>query len=140
MDAEELIRAGYIQKVPPAKDLADKEFTEADYDLGRAHAELEGEDFKWAIVKAYYAVFHSAKGILFLLGYREKAHFAVGQMLELLSKDGKLESSFVADFKAALSARQGADYHYDYSRALAKEMVELADGFVARMKKLRKEI
>lgn len=140
MDAEELIRAGYIQRISPAKDLADKEFTEADYDLERAHAELEGEDFKWAIIKAYYAVFHSAKGILFLLGYREKAHFAVAQMLELLSKDGKLESSFVADFKAALSARQSADYHYDYSKTLAREMVELADGFVARMEKLRKEL
>jgi len=140
MDAEELVKAGYLQKVSPAPDLADKEFTEADYDLKRARAELEGEDCKWAIVKAYYAVFHSAKGVLYLLGYREKAHFAVGQMLELLSKEGKLEGSFVADFKAALSARQGADYHYDYSETLAREMVDLAEGFVARMKKLRKEM
>jgi len=61
-------------------------------------------------------------------------------MLNLLSKDGKLERRFVNDFKAAMSARQGADYHYDYSEAISKDILEIADGFVERMKKMRKEI
>ena len=139
MDITELIKGGHIQKIGPSSDLAEKEFAEAKYDLEHSHSALDGKDHKWAIVKAYYAVFHSAKGILFLMGYREKSHFAVGEMLDLISKEGKLEGRYIADFKAAMSARQGADYHYDHSPTLACEIVGLADEFVDRMMKLRKE-
>lgn len=137
MDIEGLIEEGQIQKIKPSKELSEKEFVEADYDLRSAKAELEEEDYKWAIIKAYFAVFHSARGILFLMGYREKTHFAVGEVLDVLCSDGKLENRYVADFKASLSARQSADYHYDYSEERAIEMVELADEFVERMRKLR---
>ncbi|MBU0590656.1 hypothetical protein KKF81_02710 [Candidatus Micrarchaeota archaeon] len=33
MDIDGLINAGYIQRIKPAKDLSDKEFKEAEYDL-----------------------------------------------------------------------------------------------------------
>jgi uncharacterized protein (UPF0332 family) len=140
MDTAGLVKANHIQRIEPSRDLADKEFAEADYDLERAHLELANKGNKWAIVKAYYSVFHSAKGILFLIGYREKTHFGVGEMLALLSKDGKLEGRYVNDFKAAMSARQGADYHYEHSLEAAKEMIALADGFLERMKRMRKEL
>ncbi len=140
MDLDELSRQGHIQKISPSRELAEKEFHEADYDLESAEKALGEKDYKWAIVKAYYAAFHSAKGVLFLAGIREKAHFAVAEVLEILSRQGKLESRFVTDFKAALSARQAADYHYDYSESTAEDMVSLAREFVERMKKLRKSI
>lgn len=140
MDLDELIKANYIQKIQPAADLAEKEFHEADYDLERAETAFHEKDYKWAIVQAYYAVFHSAKGIMFLMGFREKTHFAVGEFLEILSKKGKLESRYVSDFKACMSARQAADYHYDYSEKTAKEIFEIAEEFVERMKKLKKAV
>jgi len=137
MDLGQLVAAGLIQKVGPAKDLAEKEFKEADYDIGHAREALEAKNHKWAIVEAYYAVFHSAKGIMFLMGYREKSHFAVGEYLSTLSRDGKLESRYVNDFKAAMSARQAADYDYDYSREKAEAVVSLAEEFLDRMEALR---
>jgi uncharacterized protein (UPF0332 family) len=140
MDLEELSRLGYVQKITPSKELAEKEFNEAEYDLERAEKALAEKDYKWATVKAYYAAFHSAKGVLFLAGIKEKAHFAVAEVLEILSREGKLESRFVTDFKAALSARQAADYQYDYSERTAEDMVSLAGDFVERMKKLRETI
>ena len=63
MDIDGLVKAGYTQKVPPSRELADKELHEAEYDLGHAESELREEDYKWAIVKSYYAVFHSARDI-----------------------------------------------------------------------------
>ncbi len=139
MDIEGLIEEGHIQRIKPSRELSEKEFDEAEYDLKRAKTELEEEDYKWTIIKAYFAVFHSARGILFLMGYREKSHFAVGEVLDVLCSEGKLENSYIADFKASSSARQSADYHYDYSKKRAIEIVELADEFVERMKKLRDE-
>lgn len=140
MDMDGLVKAGHMQKIAPSRELADKEFHEAEYDLQHAQSALDGKDYKWAIVKAYYAVFHSAKGILFTMGLREKSHFAVGEALDALSKEGKLESRYVSDFKACMSARQAADYHYDYSEKTAKEIFNIADEFVEWMKKLRKEM
>jgi len=140
MDLDDLIRDGHLQRIKPSTELAEKEFSEADYDMGSARRALEEKDYKWATVKAYFAVFHSAKGILFLRGYREKAHFAVAEVLDNVCDDGKLENRYVADFKAALSARQGADYRYDYSERTATEIVKLAEEFLERMEKLRKKL
>ena len=137
MDIGQMVAAGLIQKVVPAKDLAEKEFKEADYDIERAKEALESNDYKWSIVKAYYAVFHSTRGIMFLMGYREKSHFGVGEYLGILSKDGKLESRYVHDFKAAMSARQAADYNYDYSKEKAGMVVSIAEEFLKRMEKLK---
>ena len=140
MDLEEMVAQGLIQKIGPAKDLAEKEFGEVDYDIESARKALEERDYKWTIVKAYYAVFHSAKGIMFLMGFREKSHFAVGQFLDTLSKDGKLENRYANDFKAAMSARQGADYHYDYSKEKAEQVILLAEEFIERMEELRNKL
>jgi uncharacterized protein (UPF0332 family) len=140
MDIDQLVAGGLIQKTGPAGDMAEKEFREADYDIGRAKEALEGKDYKWSIVKAYYAVFHSAKGIMFLTGYREKSHFAVGEYLGVLSREGKLESRYAQDFKAAMSARQGADYNYDYSKEKAETVVSLAEEFIDRMEELRSKL
>ncbi|MEW6748700.1 MAG: HEPN domain-containing protein [Candidatus Micrarchaeota archaeon] len=138
MDIDGLVEEGHLQRIRPSKELAEKEFAEAEYDLQHAKASLAEKDHKWAIVKAYFAVFHSAKAILFLMGLKERSHFAVGEVLDSLCSEGKLENRFVADFKAALSARQAADYHYDYSDRRADEMVELAGEFTARMEALGK--
>jgi uncharacterized protein (UPF0332 family) len=89
---------------------------------------------------AYYAMFHSAKAVLFRIGLREKAHFVIGDILEILSKEGKLESYFADYFRAALSARTDADYHYEYSKKSANELIEMADEFMKRMHSLLKEL
>ena len=137
MDIRELEERGLIQRIRPAKDLAEKEFGEADYDLERAREALGAKDYKWAILKSYYSAFHAAKGMMFLAGFREKAHFAVAEYLGILSSSGKLENQYVNDFKAAMSARQAADYQYDYDESRAETLVRLAEEFIARMKKLR---
>jgi uncharacterized protein (UPF0332 family) len=137
LDLGEFFESGHLRKITPAPDLAAKEFKEAAYDMAGAKKALADKDCKWATVKAYYAMFHSAKGILFLLGLKERAHFVIAEVLEALSKEGKLESRHVSDFRAGIASREGADYHYTYSSESAAQLVEIAGEFVARMNKLR---
>ena len=140
MKIKDLVEIGMIKEIKPDKDLVDKEFSEADYDIEKARIAYEEKDYKWSIVKAYYSVFHSAKGILISMGFNEKAHIGIAEFLNILSKEGKLESRYVTDFKAAMSARQGADYQYDYSQDKAKDILSLAEEFIDKMKELRKKI
>ena len=138
MSIKESLEEGYLQRITPDKELIEKELNEADYDFGRANKALEEEDYKWCTVKSYFSMFHSARAVLFSLGYREKRHFAIGAVLDDLREKGKLESRYVNDFKGAMSAREGADYHYSYSRDKAEYMVGMAEEFNRRMKKLLK--
>ena len=85
-------------------------------------------------------MFHTARAVLFKLGFREKKHFAISIVLEDLNKKGKLESKYLNDFNSALSSREDADYHYVYSEESAKHSLEIAEEFNERMKKLVKEM
>ncbi|MEM5790532.1 MAG: HEPN domain-containing protein [Candidatus Aenigmatarchaeota archaeon] len=138
MEIKELLKKGYLSKIPVCKELIEKELKEAKYDLERAKVAIEQNDFKWAIIKSYYAMFHSARALLFSMGLKERRHFAVAIFLEKLSKDGKLESRYVDDFRAAMACREDADYRYVYSIDTANYIIELAEEFLSRIKKLIK--
>ena len=138
MDIDECIEAGLLQKTRPDAVLAEKEWREALLDLSEAKALLKGEMFKRSIEAGYYSMFHAAKAILFKNGFREKAHFAIIVVLEDLAKKGKLEQRFVDDYRAALHAREGADYHYTHSKETASDLLSIADEFVAEMKRIYK--
>jgi uncharacterized protein (UPF0332 family) len=140
MNIDTLIDAGYVSKVTPAKDLAEKEFVESDYDLKSAKSELTSGNWKWSIVKAYYSMFHAARGVLFLSGLKEKSHFAVAEVMEAFVKEGKIESKFANYFRAAMSAREGADYHYKHPKHTAEEMILYAEEFCETMKMIAKKI
>jgi len=136
MKIEDLIAEGFLAKVKPDKMLIEKEIQEAKYDLNRAKGAFQEKDFKWCIIKSYYSMFHSAKALLFSLGLKERRHFAIAIVLEELSREGKIESSFVYDFKAAMSAREDADYKYLYTSDKANYLLTIAGEFLLRIKKL----
>jgi uncharacterized protein (UPF0332 family) len=128
----------FLTKTKPDNDLIEKEFAEAEYDLEKAEKAFDDEDYKWAIVKSYYCIFHAARAMLFKLGLKENRHFAIGVVLEDLNKNGKLESKYVNQFNAAISSREDADYHYIYSNETAAYNLQIAQDFLERMKKLIK--
>jgi len=136
MNIEECIEQGYLRRIKSDDKLIEKEFREADYDLSRARDAIGNKDFKWAIIKSYYSMFHAARAVLFSLGYREKKHFAVQVVLEDLHKRGKLERIYLDYFSAALDAREGADYRYTYSKETAEEILKYTESLLQRMKKL----
>lgn len=138
MEIDECLKEGYLKKITPARDLVDKEVKEGKYDLLKAQKTFEDKDYKWTIVKAYYSMFHFARAVLFNVGFREKRHFVIGVVLEDLNKKGKLESKYVNDFNAAVSARVDADYHYIYSKEKAEHSLYIAEEFNEKMKGLIK--
>ena len=140
MNIEDCLMERFLVKIKPASDLIQKELSEAAYDFEKAGKAFSDEDWKWAIVKAYYCMFHAARAVLFKLGLREKKHFAITVVLEDLNKKGKLEIRYVNDFSAALSSREDADYHYIYSREGAEHSLEIAEDFFMRMKRLLGEL
>ncbi|MEK6960118.1 MAG: HEPN domain-containing protein [Nanoarchaeota archaeon] len=84
----------------------------------------------------YYAMFHAAKAVLFSMGLREKKHFAVTLVLEILSKEGKLEARFVNEFAGTQHDREEADYHYNHNKVASENALSSAQDFVKRMKEM----
>ncbi|MFO8015575.1 MAG: HEPN domain-containing protein [Candidatus Woesearchaeota archaeon] len=115
-------------------ELAEKEIGEAEYDHEQASKSFDNEDYKWAIVKCYYSMFHAAKALLYISGFIEKKHVAIIVVLEQLSKKGEIEERFVNDFKAAMSAREDADYHYSYSKEIAETELSNCEDFLGMAK------
>ncbi len=136
MNLNQAIEKGYFVEEKRDILLIQKELQESDYDLEKAQQAIAAKDYKWAIVKCYYSMFHSAKAVCFNLGLREKKHVALVIMLEHLITQGKLEQEYLYSFKAAMDAREGADYHYQHSEDTAKHIYTLAQKFNQRMKKL----
>ena len=140
MNINSCIEKGFLIKSEPDIELSNKELKEADYDLKSAEKAFEDKDYKWCIVKCYYSIFHSAKALLFKIGYIEKKHIAVVVVLEDLNKKGKLESKYLNDYKAAFSSREDADYSYTYSKETAQYDLEIAEEFSKKIEKLLKII
>ncbi|OGI65020.1 hypothetical protein A2642_00585 [Candidatus Nomurabacteria bacterium RIFCSPHIGHO2_01_FULL_39_10] len=136
MNITSAVEKGYFvkEKIDPL--LIQKELQESEYDLDKAKQALLSKDYKWAIVKCYYSMFHSAKALCFSLGLREKKHIALVMMLEEMIQEGRLEKEYLYSFKGAMDAREGADYHYIHSEDTAKHIYSLAQKFNQRMKRL----
>lgn len=137
MNVKDCIDRNFLRKIKPDKELSDKEINEAEYDLEKAEKAFNEDDYKWCIIKCYYSMFHAAKSLLYRLGYEERRHVAVIIVLEELNRQGKLESRYVDDFKAAMSAREEADYHYSYSKETAEYDLKIAKEFLERIKTVK---
>ena len=138
MEIDECLEKGFLRKIKPAEDIIEKEVNEGNYDFIKAQKAFDDGDYKWGIVKAYYSMFHYSRAILFKSGLREKKHFAISIVLENMNKKGKLESKYVNDFNAAISAREDADYHYIYSKEKAQYSLSIAKEFNKKMLELLK--
>lgn len=91
-------------------------------------------------MKSYYSVFHAARAVVYSLGYREKARFAISIVLRELEKQDKLEPKYTLDFEAYVEAREDADYRLEYSEERAKASIKMAGRFLERMKGLMTEL
>ncbi len=136
MNITSAINNGYFIKERIDPLLIEKELQESDYDFDKAQQAIQAKDYKWAIVKCYYSMFHSTKAVCFSIGLREKKHIALVIILEDLSQEGKLEKEYLYSFKAALDARESADYHYQHTQETAKHIYSLAQKFNQRLKKI----
>ena len=126
-----------IVKFPPAKKLVARELKAAQDDLKAAGESLKGDREKWATVQAYYAMFHTARALLYFKGYREKSHYClIVAMKALFVAEGLLDVTLVEAFGMAKVLRENADYDNEYSKDSAKSLVDKAKKFFLAGKKI----
>lgn len=126
-----------IFRFEPAKHLVDLEFEDAQSDLKSAQEDFGRSNFKWATVKGYYSMFHSARALLYSRGYREKSHYCLYLSLKVLFvQEGKLDLELAEDFNNSMILREDADYRRKFSQEGAQTVMESAKRFLKATKEV----
>jgi uncharacterized protein (UPF0332 family) len=126
-----------IFPAPHAKSLARKELSAAEQDLAEARDRLENQKYKYAIINAYYAAFHAARGLLYSKGLRERSHFCLSVAIEaLFVETGQIEVRFVRLLNNLMSLREEADYSGLSSETTALLCVQNAAEFLEQTRSL----
>ena len=117
-------------------EMIEKEMDSAEYDLLKSEKSLLDGDYKWSSVQAYYSMFHAAKALVFLKGYREKSHYCLMIALrELYVRTGLIKDEFAENFELCMEIRHEADYALLYDEESAKMAFENAARFLEKAKK-----
>lgn len=136
-EVSRLLKSRKLLRIRADRKLILKEMEAARYDLARARRSLEDDDAKWAIVKAYYGMFHAARALLFSRNFREKSHRALLAALRELFRNS-IEPTFFDAFEHGMDMREEADYSMIYSEESAEELIESAERFLLEAKRILK--
>lgn len=136
---KDCIEKGLLRKLPASEDNAVRSITKAESWLKEAEKSFQGEAYDSSVLSSYLAMFHSARAILFIDGYREKSHACVARYLEeqYVSKK-KLEKKWVELLDHHREIRHNDQYDLSFYSSVeeAKEAFESAGQFLKRMKHL----
>ncbi|HKZ41773.1 MAG TPA: HEPN domain-containing protein, partial [Candidatus Hodarchaeales archaeon] len=124
-----LLEERKLQRIEPKHDIITKETASAEYDLGKSKNSFEEADYKWAIVQAYYSMFHAARALIYSKGYREKSHRACLVALKEFFLDALGEEQ-IDDFEEAMDLRESADYGSAYTDEDARNLFAKAQEFL----------
>lgn len=128
---KQCLESGKIVSFPAGKKLVLKEMAVARSDLSEAQAGYENQRYKWSTIQAYYAMFHSARALIFSRAYREKSHYCLAVALRaLFVEEGLMEVQLVRDFLNAMNLREAADYEAEFSAIGAKAVIASAERFI----------
>lgn len=134
---EKCLKKGKLREFSRGKDLAGKELKLAKEDLDISKSSFNEENFRWAVVQAYYSMFHSARCLLFNKNYREHSHYCLIEAIRnLYVATGNLSNLFLEDLIKAKQLREAADYYGDFSADNAKRLLKSAEKFIAEAEKI----
>ena len=126
-----------IFRFEPAKQLVNLEIEDAQGDLKSAEEDYTQGNFKWATIKGYYSMFHSARALLYSRGYREKGHYCLYLALKaFFVQEKKLDPKLAEDFNNSIILREDADYRRKFSQEGAQAVIEGARRFLKTTKEL----
>lgn len=136
-DFEDCLKRNKLLKFAAAKKLVRQELKTAGEDLKTASGSLKRGSDKWATIQAYYAMFHTARALLYSEGYREKSHYClIVAMRAIFVARGVLEVRLVEAFQTAKILRENADYENEFSKQSASGLVEKAEQFFVRAQEI----
>ena len=121
-----------------------RSFVEAS--LGRAEKALksaklleENGELEDAASRAYYAMFHATRALLFSKGMNAKTHKGVISLFgEKIVKQGIMSEEYADMLRKAFDLRQKSDYeiYTETSVELVKEVIKNAEQFIEKVKEL----
>ena len=122
-----------------AINLVEPEIEDAKNDMLSAEDEFKNGGNKWATIKGYYSMFHSARALLHSKGYRERGHYCLYlAIVEFFVKEKKLSAKLAEDFKNSMILREDADYGRGFSKNGAAATIKCAKAFFKATKMLLK--
>jgi uncharacterized protein (UPF0332 family) len=131
------IKSGKIRRFAAGAALARSELETAGQDLEEARRTLAAGGCKWATIQAYYAMFHTARALLFAKELRERSHRCLVIALRGLYVTPRLlEAEFVEGLEAGKTLRENADYYSRFSEAGARKAMDLAARFILRARQI----
>lgn len=111
-------------------------------DLTWARGALERGEYRLALNRAYYAVFHLASAVLANLDVMRHRHSGVESAFhEYLIKPGFIEPEYGRFYREARQWREEADYHFDveFTEEKTQDVLEQAERIVARLEQFLRE-
>jgi uncharacterized protein (UPF0332 family) len=128
------------KKIPAfsrGKTLVEKEIKTAGQDLLSAKESFRNKNYKWSTIQSYYAMFHSARALIYVENFREKSHYCLIISLRALYVDKQLlQASLIESLQKAKILRENADYYDDWSKGTAESLLKAAEQFWETSKKL----
>jgi len=137
MNFEECLKRGKIKEFSQGQFLVQKELATAEKDLLDGQEGLQREKYKWTVIQSYYAMFHTARALLYAKNYREKSHFGlIIAIRHLYVETEELSVYFIESLQKGKDLREDADYYDDWSKIGAEEMLALAKEFLTKTKEI----
>jgi len=99
----------------------------------------ENGELEDATSRAYYAMFHATRALLFSRGMNAKTHKGVISLFgEKIVKQGIMSEEYADMLRKAFDLRQKSDYEIfaETSAELVKEAIKNAEQFIERVKEL----
>ena len=135
---EDLVKKNRLKKGNYSAEMYQKEFRVGEKDLETAQKSLQDGNFKWAVIQAYYAIFHAARALLFKSGFREESHSALKIAFKTLYiETGVLSNDTYNALERGMSLREMADYKETYSQSGAENLIQ---SVVAALKEIENEL
>jgi uncharacterized protein (UPF0332 family) len=142
-DFHECLKKRLLRKTQPSKQKAKKSLEASLKWLEEAEKNIRSDALKSSLLSAYLAVFHAARSILFLDGYREKSHACIARYLEeKYVRKGLLESGWVEMLDHFRELRHTDQYSFNFftSADESEDTVAKSKEFVSRIEKLIYEV
>lgn len=136
---EDCVKEGLLRKIPASKEKARNSIKTARNWLKEAENNLKANAFNSSVLSSYLAMFHSARAILFIDGFREKSHYCVARYLEeKYAKKNLLERKWIELLDHYRELRHSNQYGLTFFviKIEAEKGFHAAKEFVERMNEL----
>ncbi|RLI75785.1 HEPN domain-containing protein [Archaeoglobales archaeon] len=99
---------------------------------------FENNELEDAVSRAYYAMFHATKALLFSKNLTPKTHRGTIMLFSELVKEGVIEIEFADMLRKAFDMRQKGDYevYAVFGRDEVRDLIKSAEAFVEEVKRL----